>query len=242
MDLFHLLPSFWTIFFLSFLITLGTTLIYKYTTDQKRMRQLKEESKKFQEKLRAARNEPEKMMKIQSQAMKVNLELMKHSLKPTLYTFIPIIIIFWLLSSSIAYQNIAPQEEFTITAVFAEGITGNATLSFVPGVTLLSNATQQVQDGRAAWNVKADAGTYKAALSFAGASVEKQFLISSENEYLPPVQTFKGPVEKIVIGNKPTRPFGESFAIFGWHPGWLATYIILSILFSLGLRKLLNVV
>ena len=37
---------------------------------------------------------PQKVMELQKQAMEKNLVLMKHSMKPTLYTFIPLIIIF----------------------------------------------------------------------------------------------------------------------------------------------------
>ena len=35
-------------------------------------------------------------------------------------------------------------------------------------------------------------------------------------------------------------PFGD-FSLFGWKPGWLGTYIILSIILSFVIRKLLKV-
>lgn len=238
-------PPFWAILFISLVITLVTTLVYKWTTDQKRMRELKEKSKKFQEKMRAARDDPEKMMKVQSEAMKVNLELMKHSLRPTLYTFLPIIILFWWLNAHLAYYNIAPQQPFTITAEFADGIAGNATIAVIPapGVTLQSNATQEVVNRMVVWNLTAtNPGTYQATFSFGGVQIEKQFLITTERNYQPPAQVYKGAIETVTVGNRPVRPFGDDFNVLGWHPGWLATYIILSILLSLGLRKVLNVV
>jgi len=45
----------------------------------------------------------------------------------------------------------------------------------------------------------------------------------------------------IHAGNKTVHPFGESFNLFGWYPGWLATYIILSIGLSTLFRKLFDV-
>jgi uncharacterized membrane protein (DUF106 family) len=238
------LPPFWAIFLITSVVTLATTLIYKFTTNQVRMRELRESSKKFQARMKAAREDPEKMMKIQNEAMKVNLELMKHSLRPTLYTFLPLLLIFWWLSGHLAYYNLAPGQEFNITAQFSQGISGNATISFIPeqGVTLLSDATQPVKDQVVAWRLKADAGTYKATFSFGGVTIEKQFLVAAERSYIAPKQSYKGAIEQVIVGNEPVRPFGDSFSLFGWYPGWLATYIVLSLALGIGLRKVLNVV
>jgi len=238
------LPPFWAIFLITAVVTLATTLIYKYTTNQARMRELRESSKKFQARLKATRDDPEKMMKIQNEAMKVNLELMKHSLRPTLYTFLPLLLIFWWLNAHLAYYNIAPGQEFNITAQFSPGISGNASISFIPeqGVTPLSDATQQVNGKAVAWRLKADGGTYKATLSFGGATIEKQFLVTADRSYAAPKQSYKGAIEQVTVGNAPVRPFGDSFSLLGWHPGWLATYIILSLALGIGLRKALNVV
>jgi len=48
-------------------------------------------------------------------------------------------------------------------------------------------------------------------------------------------------LKTIVNGNQAVHPFGEKFNLFGWHPGWLATYIILSIGLSALCRKLFDV-
>ena len=45
------LPTLWAVIILSFLISLIITIIYKYTTDQNLMKQLKEEMKEFQKEM-----------------------------------------------------------------------------------------------------------------------------------------------------------------------------------------------
>lgn len=80
---------------ISFLITLVMTLATKYLTDQKRMKELKEIQKACQIKIKDAKGKPEDMAKIQKEIMSCSMELMKHSFKPMIYTFIPIIIFFW---------------------------------------------------------------------------------------------------------------------------------------------------
>ncbi len=236
------LPSFWAIFLISFLITLAITLVYKFTTDQARMRHLKGELKKFQEKMKKARNDPEKLMKLQQESMSLNFELMKHSFKPTLYTFIPIIIIFGWLNASMAFYNIAPGQQFNITASFSPGVVGNASIAFIPAnVSLVPNDTVPIVDSQATWTLSADAGTYKATVTHGSDAVEKTFLISPERKYEAPVQTYSGAISKVTVSNEPVHPL-EPVSLFGWHPGWLGTYIIFSILLSILLRKILNVV
>src|SRR4030043_2257506 len=115
------IPSFWAILIISFAITLIITLVYKFTTDQKKMKKLKEEMKGYQKKIKeVSKSNPKKAMEIQQQAMKQNMEYMKHSFKSTLYTFIPIIIIFGWLNAHMAYYPLEPNQPFTITAYFAE--------------------------------------------------------------------------------------------------------------------------
>ncbi len=243
-------PPFWAILLVSFVITLSTTLLYKYTTNQARMRELKKTVKEYQEKIKKSRDKPEKMMKLQQEAMQYNLELMKHSFKPTLYTMIPLLLLFVWLNAHMAYQPLLPDQEFTLTATYADGVTGTTNLSLLPeGLTLLSNATALVtippgeKGGVVEWTLRGSAGAYKAIVTFAGSHVEKEFEITSEpGHYDAPLQTYKGGVKSILVGNKPTRPFGESFNLFGWHPGWIAAYILTSIALSMLFRKAFNVV
>jgi hypothetical protein len=191
--------------------------------------------------MKKLRDKPEKMMKVQNEAMAVNMELMKHSFKPTLYTMLPIIIIFAWMNANLAYYNLAPGEEFTIIAE-GEGLT-EANISFIPeeGITLASTAVRPFIADEATWTLTAEAGTYKATIDAGGVPVEKQFLVTEERDYLPVEQQYKGPVEKVIIGNRPVRPL-EPLSLLGWRPGWLGTYILLSIALSMGLRKALGVV
>lgn len=82
---------------ISFVLTLIVTLIYKYTTNQKKMKELKDEIKASQEEIKKNKGDTTKMMEIQKKAMEKNFEYMKHSLIPMFITFIPLIIMFsWL--------------------------------------------------------------------------------------------------------------------------------------------------
>ena len=80
---------------ISFLVTLAMTLFTKYFTDQNRMKELKKIQKACQIKLKDNKGNPEEQKKIQKEIKACSMELMKHSFKPMIFTFIPLIAIFW---------------------------------------------------------------------------------------------------------------------------------------------------
>lgn len=86
-----------TIIVVSFLITLVMTLVTKKFTDQKRMKELKDNQKELQKKLKEHPGDMAKMGEINKEMMSSSMELMKHSFKPMLFTFIPLLIFFWWL-------------------------------------------------------------------------------------------------------------------------------------------------
>jgi uncharacterized membrane protein (DUF106 family) len=236
------LPPFFAILVISVFITILVTVVYKYTTNQREMKQIKGDLKKYQKEMRETKD-TKKLMSIQKKALDLNMTYMKSSFKSTLYTFIPIIIIFAWLNMHIAFAPITPNTEFTITAQFGDGAKGTISMESTPELTILNGATQEIVDGKAIWKLKGDAGEYQTKFKY---NEEEPYthsvLITTENSYDVPEKLVKdSKLKSIINGNKPVHPFGETFNLFGWYPGWLATYIVLSIALSALFRKLLDV-
>src|SRR3989344_7479675 len=110
------------ILIISFILALLITVIYKYTTNQSLMKDLKNELKELQKEIKELRNEPQKAMAVQKKAMETNMKYMMHSFKSMIFTFIPVIIIFGWLNGHLAYMPLQPNEEFTVTAIFDKNI------------------------------------------------------------------------------------------------------------------------
>ena len=86
-----------TISIVAALITLVMTFIYKFTTDQDRLREIKKEQKKYQEEAKNHKSNPQKMMEINKKVLQLSGEMMKHSLKPMAITMLPMfVLIIWL--------------------------------------------------------------------------------------------------------------------------------------------------
>ena len=142
----------------------------------------------------------------------------------------------------IAFEPILPNTDFTVTAQFGDGAKGNVTIATTPELKIVNGATQEINNSKAVWKLNGDAGEYKLTFDYNTEEYTHNVLITSEKTYSIPEKIIKdSKLKTIVNGNKAVHPFGETFNIFGWYPGWLATYIILSIAMSAGFRKLLDV-
>ena len=86
-----------SIVLVSVLVTFFMTLVTKFFTDQKRMKELKEIQKQCQIKIKDAKGDLKTQTQIQSEMMSCSLEMMKYSMKPMLITFIPLLILIGFL-------------------------------------------------------------------------------------------------------------------------------------------------
>ncbi len=88
------------IIIVSFVITLITTVVYKYATDQEALKKLKDENKELQAKMKEHKENPAKIKEINSELAKKSMESLKHQIKPMIITFLPLFLIFgWLRKS-----------------------------------------------------------------------------------------------------------------------------------------------
>jgi len=227
---------------ISLILSLLITLIYKWMTDQTLMKSLKDDIKKHQDEMKKHRDNPKKMMQIQKLAMEKNMQYMMKSMKPTLITFIPLILVFGWLNTHFTYENISPMNNFGVSATFQEGTVGTANILVTDGINVVGSASQNITDGKATWKLNGKSGNYLIQVEYDSRKYDKEVLISESHIYAEPLKIFKEEkIQSISIGdNKKLRVFGEDFNIFGYHPGWLGTYIITSIIFSMLLRKVMN--
>lgn len=75
-------------------ISLGITLIQKYTTDQETLRQIKKEQKLLQAEIKKYKHDPEKVMALNKKQLEFLPRTMEITLRPIMYTSIPIILFF----------------------------------------------------------------------------------------------------------------------------------------------------
>ena len=84
----------WGMTFLVLIIALFMTIIQKYATDQKTMREMRDEQKALQEEMKRYKDHPEKLMSLQKKQFEFMPKMMKLSMRPLVYTAIPLILFF----------------------------------------------------------------------------------------------------------------------------------------------------
>lgn len=84
----------WGMVIIAGVITIITTLIQKYTTDQTEIKRLKKEQKDLQEEIKKLGHDPEAAMKKQGEMLKMTTEMMDITMRPLMFTVIPIILFF----------------------------------------------------------------------------------------------------------------------------------------------------
>ncbi|MEM4336745.1 MAG: EMC3/TMCO1 family protein [Candidatus Woesearchaeota archaeon] len=219
----------------SFIITLISVLAYKFLTNQQRMKEIKDGMKKYQADMKKHRNNPKKLAEIQAKAMQDNIEYMKHSFKPMIFTLLPIIIIFGWLNSHLAYSPIKPGEEFSVSV--SPAIDFN--FSVVPQIEIID---KEIINDTAIIKMRGGEGEYIMYFETPSGIQSAELIISEKQRYSNPKVFFKkGDIRSVLISNKKMKPFGEKFNIFGYQPGWFAVYFVTTLLFSSVLRKILKV-
>ncbi len=236
------IPKIWLVLGMSLIISLITVLVYKFATNQKEMKRLKDEIKEHQKQAREASSDTSKMLEINKKAMSSNMEYMRHSMKAMLFTFIPVILFFGWMAAHLAYEPIKPSQEFIVTASFDKAAVGNAEIAVPDGVSLKSDKIKDIihtdRAGIAEWKLSGDLGKHTIEIKYEDKPYVADVLISDGVLYSEPIVKVKSSLLKeIKIGNEKSKMLN----LFGWEFGWFWTYVFSSILFSLGLRKAFKV-
>ena len=231
------LPTLWAVIIMSFLISLIITLIYKYTTDQNLMKSLKEEMKELQKEMKELKSNPEGAMQVQKKLMKTNGKYMMQSMKSTLYSFIPIILIFGWMNAHLAYDPILPGQEFATKVTFDKNIMGSIELSVPEGIKVNGDAKKEIRDSEVEWLLSGNRGDYLLEYIIDGKKYNKEVIVT-ENLYKDPIKKINdGTIKTIEIENKKNILLNLGFMKLGW----LGTYIISAIIFSIIIRKAIKV-
>ena len=75
------------------MVTLITTLLQKYLTDQDMLKQIKEEQKLVQQEMKLAKENPDKSMELSKKSMELTMKAMPITMRPVMITIIPFVLL-----------------------------------------------------------------------------------------------------------------------------------------------------
>jgi len=99
----------WGMTIIILIINLITTILQKYTTDQKTLKELKDEQKILQEEMKKYKENPSKIMELQKKQMEFLPKTMKLTMRPIIFTGVPFVLFFrWFMD----YFALTPNFKF----------------------------------------------------------------------------------------------------------------------------------
>jgi len=84
----------WGMTILILIISIFMSLAQKYGTDQETLKKIKAEQKEPQEEMKKFKDDPGKVLELQKKSFEFIPLMMKHSMRPIIYTGIPLILLF----------------------------------------------------------------------------------------------------------------------------------------------------
>jgi uncharacterized membrane protein (DUF106 family) len=91
----------------SVLVSLFVSAVNYFVLNKERMREIRARQKSLQEEMKQHKDNPQKMMELQKEMFSHMGESLKHSMKPMLITFIPIILFFPIVRAALVTTTIA---------------------------------------------------------------------------------------------------------------------------------------
>ena len=99
------------------------------------------------------------------------------------------------------------------------------------------NKIKKIENDKAMWALKGLEGEHILEFVYNGEKQQKSVLITNNEKYIEPSKKTNGVIKLIQIDYKPRKILN----LFGWKLGWLGTYIIFSIIFTMALRKVMKI-
>jgi uncharacterized membrane protein (DUF106 family) len=89
---------------LTAVLTLITTLLQKFFTDQDTLKQIKEEQKLLQQEMKLAKDNPQNSLELSKKSMELTMKAMPITMKPFIFTIIPFVLLLrWMADFYVVY-------------------------------------------------------------------------------------------------------------------------------------------
>lgn len=246
----------WGLTTLSVLTGIIMLLVFRVTSDQAAIRNVKKRIKAHFLEIRLFKDDLGLMLEAQKNVLKHNLTYMRHSLKPMLFLLVPVVLIMIHLSLWFDSSPLKKGETAIVKLKFREEAPFNADVSLrVPEGVLLETPPVRIQAEREiCWRIKAlEKGTYQLEVMLNPGKVTKALVVSDQLARLSAKRVSKNIFQRALYPGEKSLPkntgieFIEikypsiSYHVFGWNIHWLVIFFVVSIAAGFLLKRLFNV-
>ncbi len=253
---FRALPPIWAMLVISALSGAAMVWIFGKTSDQDRIRQLREQIRGNLIGVRLFQRDVGVILRLQRRIFGDTLRYMRLALVPMVVLLVPVLLIMTQLNLRFAVQPLAPGEAAVVKAFVrdADVLAAPARLEAGSGITVETPAVRMPSASEVAWRIRADAaGEHRLVVHVGDASIETHLIAGDGWGPVPSRRTGRGIVDTLLYPGEP--PIAADHAIeaveigyaaldmraFGWPLHWLVAFFALSLVFGFALKGPLGV-
>ncbi len=253
------LDPIWSLALFSLVIGIIMLIIFRYTSDQQRIRETKSKIREYIFELSLFKDEIGIVLSAQKNIFIHNLKYIKYALRPVLFIMIPLALILIQLESWYGHRPLKPDESAIVSLKLREGgpALSDITLTAGEGITVETPPLRIPDQNETDWRIRArEAGDRYLTFSLPGEEIRQKVVISETglvqvsplasasasgftdtllNPALMPLPE-DSRVERIEIGYP-----AMSIEIYKWRVHWLIIVFVLSIAFGFALKGLFRV-
>jgi len=245
--------------FVSLLTGIFMLIVFRYTSNQKGIKRVKNKIKAHLLELRLYKDNLGLSMKAQGNILLCNAKYISYTAKPMVIMIIPLILILIQLNFWFAYAPLQPGQEAILKIKLsneAHPLETNISVSTSsPDLVIETPPLRITENNEVNWRLSATtSGSHEVLVTIGSYTISKKVDVGLMSlKQITPVKKREGffnemfyPVEKPIPKKTQLNQIeiiypAKNMNLFGWRIHWLIVYFVLSILFGFGLKGIFKV-
>lgn len=247
----------WSLALFSLLIGVLMLVIFRYTSNQQKIRETKSKIRAYIFELSLFKDDLGTVLSAQKNILIYNLRYIKYALKPMLFMIIPVVIILIQLESWYGHRPLRPDETAIVSLKLRYGVEPipDITLTAGEGINIETPPLRIPDNREVDWRIRAEApGAHELKFRMPGQDITRKVIVS--NNGLAQISPLVSASDtKDILLNPALKPLpggsiverlsidypANKIEIYKWHVHWLVVVFVLSIAFGFALKGLFKV-
>jgi len=242
----------------SFLTGLLMLFVFKWTSNQAGIKQVKNKIKAHLLELRLYKDSLALSLKAQGNILRCNLRYIGYSAKPMMVMILPLVLIIIQLNFWFGYQSLTPNQSALLKVQLKENQNPMEIPLEIrpPPELIIETPPLRIEEFKEIeWRFSAkQQGIHQLSLIVSGETVTKRVSVAQKPlSKISPMKTERSfirqvlyPTESPIKGGLPVKSIEIQYPtrnmnLFGWHIHWLIVYFVLSIIFGFALKGVFKV-
>jgi hypothetical protein len=247
----------WSLAVFSLLIGILMLIIFRFTSDQQKIRETKSKMRAYIFELSLFKDDIGIVLSAQKNIFIYNLRYIKYALKPMLFMMIPLVLILIQLESWYGHRPLRPDESAIVSLKLKYGVEPipDITLTTGEGIDIETPPLRIPDEREVDWRIRAqEPGAHELKFKMPGQDVVQKVIVSGDGlAQISPLVSASDTRDMLL--NPALKPISEgsivewiridypanSIGIYKWHVHWLVVVFVLSIVFGFALKGLFRV-